>query len=124
MARLASVAEKSFTGIETIPNETVSVAIDRAAMAFLPEGEDIIVNSQLRSARCGSYGIFCGSSRLRALQRALEALLAGKGVAPAVPGLGEPLGRVGDPEVERVRAGESFPGERHRHRCAGCAPGR
>src|SRR5260221_9294795 len=32
MARLASVAEKSFTGIETIPNETVSVAIDRAAM--------------------------------------------------------------------------------------------
>jgi hypothetical protein len=36
MARLASVAEKSFTGIETIPNETVSVAIDRAAMAFSP----------------------------------------------------------------------------------------
>src|SRR5882762_2768132 len=32
IARLASVAEKSFTGIETIPNETVSVAIDRAAM--------------------------------------------------------------------------------------------
>src|SRR6267378_3732239 len=27
MARLASVAEKSFTGIETIPNETVSEAI-------------------------------------------------------------------------------------------------
>jgi len=30
------VAEKSFTGIETIPNETVSVAIDRAAMAYSP----------------------------------------------------------------------------------------
>src|SRR5207302_11236818 len=86
MARLASVAEKSFTGIETIPNETVSVAIDRAAMAFLPEGEDIIVNSQLRCARCGSYGIFCGSSRLRALQRTLQALLAGQGLAPAIPG--------------------------------------
>jgi hypothetical protein len=32
MARLASVAEKSFTGMETNPNETVSDAIDRAAI--------------------------------------------------------------------------------------------
>jgi hypothetical protein len=32
IARLASVAENSFTGIETIPNDTVSVAIDRAVM--------------------------------------------------------------------------------------------
>src|SRR5256885_13676363 len=122
MARLASVAEKSFTGIETIPNETVSVAIDRAAMAFLPEGEDIIVNSQLRCARCGSYGIFCGSSRLRALQRTVQALLAGQGLAPAIPGAGEPLGRVGDPEVEGMRFLELLPGERHRRRCTGRPP--
>ena len=32
MALLASVAENSFTGIETSPNETVSDAIERAAM--------------------------------------------------------------------------------------------
>jgi hypothetical protein len=32
MARLASVAEKSFTGMETSPNDTVNDAIDRAAI--------------------------------------------------------------------------------------------
>jgi hypothetical protein len=32
MAFVASVAEKSFTGMETSPNETVSDAIDRDAM--------------------------------------------------------------------------------------------
>jgi hypothetical protein len=37
MAFLASVAGKSFTGIETSPNETVSDAIDRAAMVRLRE---------------------------------------------------------------------------------------
>jgi hypothetical protein len=35
MARLASVAEKSFTGMETMPKEMVSDAIDRAAMRHL-----------------------------------------------------------------------------------------
>jgi hypothetical protein len=32
MARLDSVAEKSFTGMDTRPKETVRVAIERAAM--------------------------------------------------------------------------------------------
>ena len=32
IARLASVAEKSLTGMETNPNETVNDAMDRAAM--------------------------------------------------------------------------------------------
>src|SRR5258707_12076707 len=89
MARLASVAEKRFTGIETLPNETVSVAIHRAAM---PASELVPPFQGVRPAIL----------RLRALQRTLEALLGGQGLPPAVPGLGEPLGRVGDPEVERV----------------------
>jgi hypothetical protein len=38
MDLLASVAEKSLTGIETSPNETVNDAIDRAAMFRLPVG--------------------------------------------------------------------------------------
>src|SRR4051812_47455474 len=33
---LASVAEKSLTGIDTSPNETVSEAMERAAMERLP----------------------------------------------------------------------------------------
>src|SRR3982751_5113522 len=36
MARLASVAEKSLTGMETSPNETVNDAIDRAAISSPP----------------------------------------------------------------------------------------
>src|SRR5437660_3387370 len=68
IARLASVAEKSFTGIETIPNETVSVAIDRAAM---PASQPV---SPLQGARAAIL-------RLRALQRTLQPLLAGAGVA-------------------------------------------
>src|SRR5438552_8810600 len=43
IARLASVAEKSFTGIDTSPNETVNDAIDRAAMLGIlsrqPQGQ-------------------------------------------------------------------------------------
>jgi hypothetical protein len=34
MARLASVAEYSLTGMDTMPKEMVSDAIDRAAMLF------------------------------------------------------------------------------------------
>src|SRR5882757_1941313 len=101
MARLASVAEKSFTGIETIPNETVSVAIDRAAM----------LTSELVPL---FQGVRAAILRLRTLQ----ALLAGQGLAPAIPGLGEILGRVGDPEVERMRFRELLPRQRHRHRRA------
>jgi hypothetical protein len=37
--RLASVAEYSFTGIETNPNEMLSDAIDRAAMLSPDPGE-------------------------------------------------------------------------------------
>src|SRR6266571_7535441 len=111
MARLASVAAKSFTGIETIPNETVSVAIDRAAM---PASELVPPFQGVRAAIL----------RLCALERTLQALLLGDGVPPAVSGLGEPLGGVGDPEVERMRLSQLFPGERHRHRCARRAPRR
>src|SRR6267378_2484631 len=111
MARLASVAEKSFTGIETIPNETVSVAIDRAAM---PASELVPPFQGVRGAIL----------RLRALERTLQALLAGESVAPAVSRTRQALGGVGDPEVERVRIHKLLPGERHRHRRAGRASGR
>src|SRR5258706_68303 len=59
MARLASVAEKSFTGIETIPNETVSVAIDRAAML----ASELVPPFQ---------GVRAAILRLRALERTLD----------------------------------------------------
>jgi hypothetical protein len=36
MDLLASVAEKSLTGIETSPNDTVKLAMDRAAMPVPP----------------------------------------------------------------------------------------
>src|ERR1700704_4335574 len=88
MARLASVAEKSFTGIETIPNETVSVAIDRAAM---PASELVPPFQGVRAAIL----------RLRALDPRPRAFLRRAPAPPAVPGRGEPLRRVGDPEVER-----------------------
>src|SRR6267378_1454264 len=111
IARLASVAEKSFTGIETIPNETVSVAIDRAA---IPASELVPPFQGVRAAIL----------RLRALQRTLQALLAGQSVVPAVSRRCQALGDVGDPEVERVRFFELFPGERHRHRRTWHPPGR
>src|SRR5258708_3164632 len=111
IARLASVAEKSFTGIETIPNETVSVAIDRAAM--------------LASGLVPPFqGVRAAILRLRALERTLQALFAGESVAPAVSRTRQALGGVGDPEVERVRIRKLLPGERHRHRRAGRASGR
>src|SRR3981189_2503884 len=67
IARLASVAEKSFTGIETLPNETVSVAIDRAAMLT----SELVPPFQ---------GVRAAILRLCALQRTLQALLAGQGL--------------------------------------------
>src|SRR6266852_7048573 len=89
MARLASVAEKIFTGMETSPKETVSDAIDRAAIAFLRRcgknaGEQIVIQEYFSS--------------LGALQRPLQALLAAQGVAPAVRRLRQAFGGVRDAE--------------------------
>src|SRR2546427_1630264 len=67
MARLASVAEKSFTGIETIPNETVSVAIDRAAMAFSPRRDR--KSTRLNSSHSQiSYAVFCLKKKNQKIQ--------------------------------------------------------
>src|SRR5437764_7945213 len=93
IARLASVAEKSFTGIDTSPNEIVNDAIDRAAMSCLP-----------------------GCSGLEARQRAFQALLAAQGVAPSIARLSQALRRVGNPEIQRVRACELLPRQGHRYR--------
>src|SRR2546423_1637248 len=56
MARLASVAEKSLTGMDTRPKDTVNEAIDRAAM------------SSLRLE--GSRGAVCNPSKFFRLWRA------------------------------------------------------
>src|SRR5438094_1422441 len=101
MARLASVAEKSFTGIETIPNETVSVAIDRSAM---PASELVPLFQGVRAAIL----------RLCALERTLQALLLGDGVPPAVSGTRQALGGIVGPEVEPVPFGEILPSHQRR----------
>src|SRR5207237_373904 len=110
MARLASVAEKSFTGMETSPNDTVNDASDRAAI-LTPccrfAGERIVIQRDFSS--------FC------ALQSLLQALLAANRVLPAVAGLRKARGRIGDAEVERMGAREFFPREWHRDRSAGGA---
>src|SRR5438093_1449267 len=80
IAWLASVAEKSFTGIETSPKETVSDAMARGAM--LPSG-------------------FPSS---RAVEQTLQVLLALQCIAPSIAGCRQALGGVVDPEIERVRA--------------------
>src|SRR5258708_29016556 len=115
MARLASVAEKSLTGMDTSPNDTVNVAIDRAAIAFLRRcsknaGERIVIQRDF--------------SGFNALQRLFQALLPGQSIAPAIARLGQVLGGVGDAEVERMRAGEVFPCEGDRHWRARRAPRR
>src|SRR5687768_3732493 len=86
IARLASVAEKSFTGMDTIPKDRVNDAIDLAAM--LPP------------------------------ECLFQALLALQGLAPDIAASRQALGRVGDPEIQRVRLRKLFPGQRHRHRRA------
>ncbi len=63
---LASVAEKSLTGIETNPNETVKLAMDRAAIV-------VSVCEALRRAKAQSL---------------LDILLARQGVSPAISSLG------------------------------------
>ncbi len=90
MARLASVAEKSFTGMDTSPNETVNDAIDRAAISYLRRyrrnaGERIVIQRD-----------FSGFSDLQGL---LEALLAPQGLLPAIAG--------------RMGLGELFPSKGH-----------
>src|ERR1051326_8260057 len=57
MARLASVAEKSLTGMETSPNDTVNDAIERAAM-------------RLDSLLEGRGGTDCNTSRFFKFWRA------------------------------------------------------
>ena len=49
-----SVAEKSFTGMETSPNETVSDAMDRAAMFVLPVFQARIPILDQEDASCHS----------------------------------------------------------------------
>src|SRR6266849_4493736 len=107
MARLASVAENSLTGMDTSPNETVSDAIERAAIAFLRRcgknvGERIVIQRDF--------------SGFGPLQRLFQALLERQSLAPAVTCLRQVLGSVRDAEVERMRVGEFFPSERHRYR--------
>src|SRR6185312_17397993 len=53
---------------------------------------------------------------LRACERRLEILLACECALPAIAGRRQPLDRVGDAEIERVRLLELAPGERHRDR--------
>src|SRR3977135_4499215 len=71
IARLASVAEKSFTGIETIPKQTVAVA---SVAPSIPASE---VGPPFQGVRAAIL-------RLRALERTLQALLARERVPPAV----------------------------------------
>src|SRR5438309_11356403 len=72
MARLASVAEKSLTGIDTSPNDTVNDAIERAAIAFLRRC------SKKVGERIGIQEDFSGFG---ALQRLFQALLAAQSLA-------------------------------------------
>src|SRR2546421_12791067 len=66
MARLASVAEKSLTGMDTSPKDTVNEAIDRAAMSSLRlevcGGADCNTGEFFRlwRARAPSRGCVCG----------------------------------------------------------------
>src|SRR5918993_4554907 len=95
----ASVAEKSFTGIETRPNATVKLAMERAAMVPSPCACDAGLRHGVRVAQMQQH-----ASRLGSRQRRFEALLAVQGVFPAIAGTGEAIGRATDREVEWVRA--------------------
>src|SRR5438552_1767304 len=112
MARLASVAEKSLTGMDTSPKDTVNDAIDRAAIVFLRRcgknvGERIVIQRDF--------------SGFGALQRVFQALLSGQSVAPAIAGLCQTLRSIRNAEIERMRAGQLLPGKRHRYRGPWCA---
>src|SRR4051794_17802353 len=103
--------------METRPNETFSEAIDRAAMAA-PAAIGRVLwtqnSSEIKPSRSG----------LHVLQDLFQALLARQGLGPAIAGLRQPVGRIGDPEVERMGFLELLPGEGHRYRGPGQAPGR
>src|SRR5687767_13080811 len=73
---LASVAEYSFTGIETSPKETVSDAMDRAAMAA----------SDFTGTSCGKFNI------LPHIHAVVHEVISGPGRAPA-PGFASAPGR-------------------------------
>src|SRR6185503_7405786 len=64
IARLASVAEKSLTGMETSPKETVRDAIERAAMAFSPELLEV-----KRGTDCNTKGFLQVLTPCRAFSR-------------------------------------------------------
>src|SRR5881394_3313445 len=101
--------------MDTNPKDTVKDAIERAAMACLPNywklsGERIVIQRNL--------------SGFDAFQGLLQAELSGYRVAPAVARLRQALGGIGDPEIEGVRVGKLLPGQRHRDRRAGRAPRR
>src|SRR5689334_9828071 len=109
MARLASVAEKSFTGMETSPKETVNDAMERAAISYLRQhgknaGERIVIQRN--------------SSSFRPFQRLLQTLLLGERLAPAIASLGQAVGDVRNAEIEGMRARQFVPGQRHRYRRA------
>src|SRR5437762_11575027 len=100
MARLASVAEKSLTGMDTSPNETVNDAIDRAAISYLRRyrrnaGERIVIQRDF--------------SGFGALQDLLQALLAAHRLPPVIVGLCQSIGVVRDAEIERMRARRFLP---------------
>src|SRR5437868_8817043 len=81
IARLASVAEYSFTGLDTSPNETVNDAMDRAAMVVLPLRDGHYRTAQSperfrgRFRRCPTCQVLYLCRR--PAERALDALLAG-----------------------------------------------
>src|SRR5258708_36941674 len=115
MARLASVAEKSLTGMETSPSETVSDAIDRAAISYLRRyrrntGERIVIQRNF-----SGFGTFQGL---------LEALLAIQSLAPAIARFCQAVRGVSDAEIERMGASKLLPSQRHGHGRAGRPPRR
>src|SRR5438105_1168085 len=76
-------------------------------------GSRLDCETETRRARENS-----GASGAAPRQRLLEALLARERVFPAVARAREPLDRVGEAEIERVRPRELVPGERHGYRGA------
>src|SRR5579859_349168 len=106
--------------METSPKEIVSDAMERAAM---------FVSFSIQGFGSGTYQFartlparpvtrrrpIAAASAARACERLLEALLRRERLAPAVAGSREALDRIRQPEVQRMRALELVPRERHRH---------
>src|SRR5690349_2755303 len=101
--------------MDTIPNEIVSDAIDRAAMAcLLPPNRNLEPGG--RDSNPKRFSLFY--LRFEAL---FETLFQLDDVRPAIARLAQALEHVSEPEIERVRLFQLLPGERHRHRRAGKA---